>query len=128
MTNRTVWVLVVVSLPLKLMEERRIDDLISELNALRIRVAQLEAGQEVPDTHEVNVDVDVNVVSLKKGDRIRITNRVKKPATWTGAFVWDEELERVATVTRVTPKQIHFITDNGTRTWQAPNNVRRIER
>jgi len=128
-TNTTVRVFVDILPPLESMEDTRIENLIAELNALRIRVAHLEAGQEVLDTQrDVDIDVNVNVVALRRGDRIRITNRVKKPATWTGASVWDEERERVATVTQVTPKQVHFVTDNGTRTWRAPNNVRRIKR
>jgi hypothetical protein len=128
-TNTAVRVFVVILPPLESMEDTRIENLIAELNVLRIRVAHLEAGQEVLDTQrDVDIDVNVNVVALRRGDRIRITNRVKKPATWTGASVSDEERERVATVTRVRPKQVHFVTDNGTRTWRAPNNVRRIER
>ena len=112
------------------MEDRRIDDLIAELNRLRIRVAQLEARQDVVVIDEEVDDVNDNVIvgPVKEGDRIRITNRVRKPATWTGPGVWDEEREKVATVTQVTRNQIHFVTDNGTQTWQAPNNVERIER
>ena len=110
------------------MEDGRIDDLIAELNRLRIRVAQLEArqGEPVVIDEEVHVNDDVIVGPVKEGDRIRITNRVRKPATWTGPGVWDEEREKVATVTRVTANQIHFVTDNGTRTWRAPNDVERI--
>jgi hypothetical protein len=26
----------------------------------------------------------------------------------------------------VTPSQIHFITDNGVKTWRAPNNVKKL--
>ena len=97
-TNTTVRVFVVILLPLESMEGTRIENLIAELDALWIRVAHLEAGQEVLDTQrDVDIDVNVNVVALRRGDRIRITNRVKKPATWTGASVWDKERERVAT-------------------------------
>ena len=113
------------------MEDRRIDDLIAELNRLRIvRVAQLEARQDIVVIDEEVDDVNDNVIvgPVKEGDRIRITNRVKKPATWTGPGVWDKEREKVATMTQVTRNQIHFVTDNGTQTWQAPNNVERIER
>ena len=113
------------------MEDRRIDDLIAELNRLRIRVAQLEARQDIVVIDEEVDDVNDNVIvgPVKEGDRIvHITNRVRKRATWTGPGVWEEEREKVATVTRVTSNQIHFVTDNGTRTWRAPNNVERIER
>ncbi len=117
-TNTTVRVFVIILPPLDSMEDTRIDNLIPELNALRIRVAHLEAGQEVLDTQrDVDIDVNVNVDALRRGDRIRITNRMKKPATWTGAIVWDKERERVATVTRVTLKQVHFVMDNGKQTW-----------
>ena len=50
MTNTTVRVFVVILPPLESMEDTRIENLIAELTALRIRVAHLEAGQEVLDT------------------------------------------------------------------------------
>jgi hypothetical protein len=91
-TNTTVRVFVVVLPPLESMEDTRIENLIAEVDALRIRVAHLEAGQEVLDTQrDVDVDVNVNIVALRREDRIQITNCVKKPATWTGAFVLDKE-------------------------------------
>jgi hypothetical protein len=105
------------------MEDITIEDLIVELNALRICVAQLEAGQgAAADTNNGNVDA----VAFTRGDRIRITNRVRRPANWMSGVVWEEDRESTATVTRVTPNQIHFVIDNGTRTWRAHNNVRRI--
>ena len=118
--NTTVRVFVVILLPLESMEDTRIENLIAEMSALRIRVSLLEAGQEVLDTQRD--------VALRRGDCTRITNRVKETGYRTGAFVWDKERERVSTVTQVTPKQVHIVTDNGTQTWQAPNNMRRIER
>jgi hypothetical protein len=106
------------------MEDITVEDLIVELNALRIRVAQLEAAQgAVADIGNGNVD---DAVAFRRGDRIRITNRVRRPSNWNTGVVWEEERERTATVTRVTPTQIHFVTDNGTRTWRAHRNVRRI--
>ena len=38
----------------------------------------------------------------------------------------EEKKERQGTVTRVTAEQIHIVTDNGTRTWRAPQNLRKI--
>jgi hypothetical protein len=107
------------------MEDITVDDLVVELNALRIRVAQLEAAQGAAADPDNANHVD-NAVAFRRGDRIRITNRVKRPANWNSGVVWEEDKERTATVTRVTPNQIHFLTDNGTRTWRAPGNVRRI--
>jgi hypothetical protein len=124
-TNTTVWVLIVVLLPLECMKDTRIENLIAELNALRIWEAHLEAGQEVLDTQQdVDINVNANIVALRRGDRRQITNLAKNTATWTGALVWDKEREKVSTVTRVTPKHVHF----GTRTWRGSNNVRRIEK
>jgi hypothetical protein len=78
---------------LPFMENITIEDLIAELNMLRIRVAQLEAGQgAAADTNNRNVDV----VALSRGDRIHITNRVRQPANWKSGVVWDEERERTA--------------------------------
>ena len=106
------------------MEDVTVEELTVELNALRIRVAQLEAAVgAAADTDNGNVD---NAVAFRRGDRIRITNCVKRPSNWNTGVVWEEDLERTATVTRVTPHQIHFVTDNGTRTWRAHRNVRRI--
>ena len=46
------------------MEDRRIDDLIAELNRLRIRVAQLEARQDIVVIYEEVDDVNDNVNCL----------------------------------------------------------------
>ena len=106
------------------MEDITVEDLTAELNALRIHVAQLEAAVgAVADTDNGNVD---DAVAFRRGDRIRITNLVKRPSNWNTGLVWEEDKERTATVTRVTPHQIHFVTDNGIRTWRAHRNVRRI--
>jgi hypothetical protein len=111
------------------MAERQIEELINELRTLKLRVETLEAGNnnrivrtESTD-HTRSNDVE-RVNGIGVGDRVRIINRVKKPANWTRA--WDEKRERVATVTRITPSQIHFTTDNGVNTWRAPNNVKRV--
>lgn len=68
--------------------------------------------------------------TLVRGDRVRIKakNKVRKPATWNTQVPWSEDKERTATVTRVTPTQIHFITDNGVETWRAPNNLYKIDK
>ena len=54
-----------------------------------------------------------------------IRNKVIKPTTCTDT-AWTKEKERIATVTFVSEKQIHFITDNGTRTWRGPNNLSKL--
>ena len=72
-----------------------IDGIIEEVKALRIPMAQLETGRQVESADNGNL----KAVALKRGDCIRITNRVRKPPNWTSAIVWEEEKERAATVT-----------------------------
>jgi hypothetical protein len=126
------------------MAERQIEDLIEELKTLRLRetaiIAQLEAANRANQDNksqtgttgiatQLNTELrdETTVNGITQGDRVRITNRVRKPATWTRSQAeWSEAKERRATVTRVTPEQIHLLTDNGVRTWRAPNNVKKI--
>ena len=85
------------------MEDITVEDLIVELNALRIRVAQLEAAQgAAANTDNGNLD---DAVAFRRGDRIRIINRVRRPSNWDTGVVWEEDKERTATVTRVTPNK-----------------------
>ena len=117
------------------MNENEVGHLIAELKALKIRastiVAQLEAHKQEGPRNEGNKtstgnEQEFTVNGLKKGDRVRIKNKVKKPATWPDERPWIKEAARLATITRVTKDQIHFRTDNGTATWRAPNNLERI--
>ena len=110
------------------MEDIDVQELIAELSALRIRVARLEADRDRENAARAAPVAAEAVVfgDLRVGDQVRIRNRVRKPATWPRNTTWSEERERTATVTRVTPEQVHFITDNGTRTWRAPNNLTRL--
>jgi hypothetical protein len=109
------------------MAKRRLDELIGKLKVLKIEEASILAQIAVLNTSAsvvATTETDERVNGIAKGDRVRIKNRVRKPATWTSTTEWTEAKERVATVTRVTREQIHFVTENGTHTWRAPNNVR----
>ena len=114
------------------MQDKEVEDLISELKVLNLRrsaiLARLEEAYSTPGveenaSHSVRAPIANGIV---KGDRVRIINKVKRPAVWTSQLAWDKERERYATVTRVTPTQVFFTTDNGVETWRAPNNLRRI--
>ena len=108
--------------------ERAIEHLIAELSALRVRVAHLETELDSIRAHEtVQTQNNRTAPPFEKGERVRIINAIKRPANWTKS--WNEsviEKERHATVTHTTTKQVWLITDNGTKTWRAHNNVRRI--
>ena len=120
--------------------DSKIEDLIEELKALRVRetaiIREIEAANELrilrasSNTTEGRDTNDAEAVPkqavpnrLQVGDRVRITNKIRRPATATAT--WTEQLERIATVTRVTVEQIHIVTGNGTRTWRAPNNLKK---
>ena len=117
------------------MEEKSFEDLIEELRTLKIRETEIVAelgrvNRARPGTNERNNrdnDNQTTVVNgIRRGDRVRITNKVRKPAT--AGPTWTEGKERLATVTSVTATQVHFETDNGTKTWRGPNNLRLLQR
>jgi hypothetical protein len=124
------------------MEDRNIEELIEELHELKIREAELtvrierarltrtERGATVGGALEPS-DNSHSLLGgpfftngFRPGDRVRVTNKVRKPATAGPA--WTEARERLATVTKVIPDQVHILTDNGTKTWRAPNNLKRV--
>ena len=121
------------------MEDDNIDiiDLIREWQELQIRAAgivrQLEAVETArrtshPDGSRTAPVVNELIVNgIRRGDRIRIKNRINKPAAWPAERRWNKEEAKLATVTKVTREQVHFTTDNGVRNWRAPNNLERIE-
>ena len=120
----------------KYMENTRIEDLIAELHALRLRetaiIAQIEQEttrtaptSDGPETRRPTSEPQQAATArpsfFKRGDRVRIKNKIRKPAT--AGTEWVESRERTATVTKIEPGQVHITTDNGTRTWRAPNNL-----
>ena len=60
------------------------------------------------------------------GDRVFIKNTVRKPATWPTGKEWNKDQAQVATVTFFEKDQVHFITDNGVKTWRAIQNLRKL--
>ncbi len=124
------------------MEDTKLGNLINELKALKIKESEIKVRESQiiseielinerkqrqvttkTTSHQLQTPLSVN--GFKQGDRVVIKNKVIKPATRIDA-TWTKEKEQVATVTRVTENQVHFITDNGTRTWRAPNNLSKL--
>jgi hypothetical protein len=97
-----------------------IDELITEVRKLRVRVAKLESERTPKKSIAVKID------TLEAGDRIRITNKIRRPVSWPQEVPWTEAKERVGTVTHQIRDQVHFRTDNGRTTWRALKNVRKI--
>jgi hypothetical protein len=104
--------------------------LTAELQELKIRVAQLEAAAAPSEDREIGSSVPApvqeTVLGFRRGDRVRINNKLRKPATWSDSAEWNQEQAQKATVTHNYKGQVHLITDNGVKTWQATNNLTRI--
>jgi hypothetical protein len=109
--------------------EESLEELVNELQHLSIRqVEVLNRIQRLNELHAVEGTAvgRIQVNGFRAGDRVRITNKVKRPAAWPRERVWSESEFRSATVTKVTRLQIHFVTDNGITSWRAPNNLERL--
>ena len=112
--------------------DQAIKDLVTELTALRIRVTQLEveltatASATRAAATEVEIAAKATAAIIKVGDRVRIRNTLKKPATWPVDQDWRQSQAQLATVTHLKKGQIHFVTDNGVNTWRAVQNLIKI--
>ena len=129
------------------MKSRSAESIINELKALKIHEESLleELGQLEDDKvrNEERSGYDqvtsvapvgdratsrsspvTSVISI--GDRVRIKNRVTRPADWDPRNKWVPSEAKHATVTRFYKGQVHFITDNGHSTWRAINNLEKI--
>ena len=102
-------------------KDQQIEQLIAQVQALQIRVTQLEAARN--EQGPVASARATAPKEFEKGDRVRVRNALKKPATWPRNVVWEKELAQVATVTHLYREQVHFVTDNGVKTWRAANNL-----
>ena len=112
--------------------------LTTQLRGINIRLAQLEAAAEQdkrPTTERSARTAAASITErsagtaaasvIKNGDRVNIANKLN---TWSPHVEWwcQEDAQR-STVTHFHKEQVHFITDNGVKTWRAINNLRKIE-
>ena len=100
------------------MDEKQIGELIEELKALKLRESvvisqleaahrrQIESGSFGPGAVRGTAESDAQDTGLSVGDRVYVTNKVRRPATWNNKVTWEAEKERRATVTRVTANQV----------------------
>jgi hypothetical protein len=110
------------------MEDSRIDELIEQVRTLSLQVEELKQELRRRDSRSPpsRTLVAKDRSGFEIGDRVRVLNAVKKPATWDNSTKWIEAEARLGTVTKVRVGQIFYTTDNGTETWRAPNNLRRL--
>ena len=109
-----------------------IEKLTAQLRNVSLRLAQLEAaaGRESNESSANTAATPSNTTRtatpiIQKGDRVNITNTVHKPRNWDRE--WDQNKAQKATVTHFYRGQVHFIKDNGVRTWRAVNNLTKSE-
>ena len=118
------------------------DDIIAALTAeiqeLRIRVTQVERAvgptseelarraTRAAESYERSAR-QAAAAAYRTGDRIRIKRNLKTPSDWDSTVEWIQEQAQLATVTRVSKKQVWFVTDNGISTWRAINNITHLE-
>ena len=87
----------------------------------RLREEQVSSVRVTSDTRSF-----LHTNGIRRGDRVRIKNKIKKPATWPSMKLWREDKYRSAIVTEITPAQIFILTDKGVSTWRAPNNLKKV--
>ena len=109
-----------------------VDDLTKEIACLRIQLSAAEAKLAIAKRTTINESLSRADTSVS-GDRVRITNRIVRPAQYEGdRNDAARERERQATVTHTvaakikTPTQVWFLTDNDTTTWRAPKHLERV--
>ena len=108
--------------------EDTIEALTRQLTSLTIRLSQVEGELQELRTQRTNANEDPDrrnlAQQLKRGDRVRILSKIRRPTDWTGRWTDTEiEIERTATVTHTVKDQVWIITDNGTKTWRATHNL-----
>ena len=110
------------------MTERPIASLIEDLQNLRLKenaiIAEIEARLQVSSASAPTLPTQKIYLV---GDRIRITNRVRRPLNWIDSAKWCEEQAKTATVVRVGSNRLHLVTDNGVHTWRVLHNVQPLE-
>ena len=121
------------------MSDRVIEELLQELKELRIREnAVIETIERITESRRLSVEPQERTThaiahpvaetangDLRVGSRVRVKNKIRKPAT--AGSDWTEQKERVGIVTGIRGDQVHFITENGTKTWRNPNNLEAIQ-
>jgi hypothetical protein len=107
------------------MADDEVDELVRELEGLRIRREELLTRlTEARRRRGARGFFVVGPAPLVVGERVRITNRVRRPAGWPPAP--NDETDQVGVVTRVTATRIYVTTDTGINTWRAKTNVTRV--
>jgi hypothetical protein len=106
------------------MSEESVDDLINQLERLRIQEATILRRLVAARARETRrTEEDAEDGTFRVGGRVEITDRVR--ITFGRNVNIDD---RRAIITRITPTRIYFRTVNGHTTWRAESNLRLVPR
>lgn len=112
------------------MSKEDIAKIITELRELKLREVQLlnaleSAVQNQTEPTPTNAPTATSPGATARspifqlGDQVVITNNILSPI---GRYA--NKGDRTAVVLKVTPSRVDIRTDNGTKTWRAPHNLR----
>jgi hypothetical protein len=107
------------------MADNEIDEVVRELEGLRIRREQLLTRLTEVRRRRGTRAPAVAPAPLVVGERVRIANKVRRPNGWPPAP--NDETDQVGVVTRITSTRVYIATDTGINTWRAPTNVTRLK-
>jgi len=102
------------------MSREDIDELLERLRRVRIQEEDLIERIVAARARETETTSGTQARSFKIGDRVKITNRIKYFGRAQNAG--DEN----GTVTKITAKRVHILTDNGILTNRDPKNLRHL--
>lgn len=112
------------------MAEDRIDEILRQLETLRISEAHLLAELQAENRRRnrqsgTSAAPETGTRRIAVGSRVRITNRIKRPANWDGSWTAATiEQSAFATVSRITGERYYIRTDTGINTWRSERNLR----
>jgi hypothetical protein len=117
-------------------DDDEISNLFQELKLVRIQEAHILNRLEVAharnaNTHRERADSNTDASNTEPapfsiGDRIYVTNQVRKPRNWNDRIVWNIQSARRGVVTSIEPGRVYYTNEAGTSTWRAPGNLRRL--
>jgi hypothetical protein len=113
--------------------EDRIARLTQQVQELQLQVTALQQElKQEPKQHNRSHQTPpststVTNTLIQPGDRIRITNQVKKPLSWDTSITFNQQQAKLATVTAVVNNRIYFTTDNGIHTWRSRRNILQLQ-
>ena len=109
-------------------EEETVDQLIRKLKEIKVQESKILDQLEEARSRETRRARQASIVTadpnpFKKGDQVKILNKIRLPKSKQGRPATSDD--RIAVVTDIKGDKVHFIIDNGTKTWRLHKNLQR---